>query len=280
MQGAIFNTELTRAKAKKDDERTTYDCVLLGPWTGLTAQVRDCLEAAAKREPLNANVWIALANVVMVQREWGVGLPPEEAKIEKRDHLADRQLQAAVRAVHLAPHDASAQAELALGFSAKCQLDRFRIEAEKAVALNPYDADNLGNLGIYLAFAGFWDEGTTLAEKAIKLTGPAAAPEWWFASAKGHWFRGEYPEAYDAFQRSYVEGFWLSHLDLAYTLPFLGRTDEAKAHVATLLKMYPSMSVAEADAHYRLFCFEPAFREKMARALRQAGLPEGEATSN
>jgi hypothetical protein len=45
--------------------------------------------------------------------------------------------------------------------------------------------------------------------------------------------------------------------------------------------MYPSMSIAEADdALYRLFCHEPAYREKMARGLRQAGLPEGEANSN
>ena len=98
--------------------------------------------------------------------------------------------------------------------------------------------------------------------------------------AKRHWLRGEYSEAYEAFQHSYWEWLWLSHLDLAYTLPFLGRIDDAKAHVATLLKMYPSMSVAEADAFYRLLCFEPAFWEKMARALRQAGLPEGEAKSN
>jgi tetratricopeptide (TPR) repeat protein len=100
------------------------------------------------------------------------------------------------------------------------------------------------------------------------------------APAKRHWFRGEYQEAYEAFQRSYQESMWLSHLDLAYTLPFLGRIDEAKGHVATLLKMYPTMSIAEVDAFYRLLCFEPAFREKMARALRQAGLPEGEARSN
>ena len=274
MQGAIFDTEQTRAKAKKDGERTTYDCVLLGAWTGLAAQVRDCLEAGAKQEPLNANVWIELSNVVKWQREFGLGLSLEEARIEKRDHLADRQLQAAVRAVDLAPHDASAQYELAMGFAAKCQLDRFRIEAEKAVALNPYDAYHLGYLGNYLAFAGFWDEGTALAENAIKLTGPAADPPWWLAPAKRHWIRGEYQEAYEAFQRSYDEELWLSHLDLAYTLPFLGRIDEAKEHVATLLKMYPTMTIAEADAFYRLLCFEPAFREKMARGLCQAGLPE------
>jgi tetratricopeptide (TPR) repeat protein len=212
---------------------------------------------------------------------WGWGLPPEEASVEKRAHLADQQLQAVVRAVDLAPHDAPAQTMLALGFAAKCELDRFRVEAERAVARNPYDADSLGYLGMWLAFAGLWDEGTALAEKAIKLTGPAADPNWWLAPAKRHWFRGEYQKAYDAFQHSYLEWLWLSHLDLAYTLPFLGRIDEAKAHVATLLKMHPTMTIAEADAIYgRLFCFEPAFREKMARALRQAGLREGETKSN
>jgi hypothetical protein len=55
---AILNTELTRAKAKKAGELTTYDCVILGigedPDT--MAQSRKCLEAAAQKEPLNANV--------------------------------------------------------------------------------------------------------------------------------------------------------------------------------------------------------------------------------
>jgi hypothetical protein len=57
-------------------------------------------------------------------------------------------------------------------------------------------------------------------------------------------------------------------------LPFLGRIDEAKQHVAALLKMYPTMTIREADAFYKLSCFDTAYREKMAGALRQAGLPE------
>jgi hypothetical protein len=152
-----------------------------------------------------------------------------------------------------------------------------RIEAEKAVALNPYNADNLGGLGVSLAESGFWDEGTAFAEKAIKLRGPTASPFWWLAPAKRHFLRGEYQEAYEALLRTYQESLgWGSHLDLAYVLPFLGRIDEAKEHVAT----YPSMSIAEADALYRLFCTDPAYREKMARGLRKAGPPEGEANSN
>ena len=43
----------------------------------------------------------------------------------------------------------------------------------------------------------------------------------------------------------------VSHLD-PHTLPFLGHIDEAKQHVEALLKMYPTMTVREADAFYEL----------------------------
>jgi hypothetical protein len=76
------------------------------------------------------------------------------------------------------------------------------------------------------------------------------------------------------FRRAYLEGFWLSHLDAAYTLPFLGRVDDAKTEVAKLLKLRPDFTIREADAFYRMYCFTPEYIEKMNDALRQAGLPE------
>ena len=65
-----------------------------------------------------------------------------------------------------------------------------RIEAEKATALNLCDAAMLGGLSLYVAFTGHWDEGTALAEKAMKLAGPTAAPFCWWPAAKRAWFRG------------------------------------------------------------------------------------------
>ena len=182
-------------------------------------------------------MWESLAEVVNAQRVWGWGLPPDEARVEKRSHLADLVLQAALHAQDLAPLSGHAQYYVALGYYATCNADRVRIEAEKAAALNPYNAGMLGGLSLYVAFTGHWDEGKALAEKAMKLAGPTAVPIWWWPAAKQAWFRGEYQVAYEDFQRAYVESFWLSHLDLAYTLPFLGRVDEAKQHVAALLKM-------------------------------------------
>jgi adenylate cyclase len=278
LSAAILDAERTRLSAAGDIEKTTWGCVLLGlgvdqrPDT--VARARACLEAGAQREPSNANVWKALAQVIGNQRLWGWGLPPEEASVDERAPLADRQLRAGLRAHDLAPLDSHAQLSVATGYYATCQPERVLVEAEKAATLAPYDAQALGPLGLFVAFTGHWDEGNALAEKAIKLAGPSAAPYWWWAKAKRAWFRGEYPEAYETFQRAYIESLWLSHLDLAYTLPFLGRIDEAKQHVAALLKMYPTMTIREADAFYKLACFDAAYREKMVGALRQAGLPE------
>jgi adenylate cyclase len=273
---AILDAERTRLSSAGDITKTTWGCVLLGfnPKPDTAASARDCLEAAVQREPSNPNVWESLAETINAQRVWGWGLPPEEAGAEKRVHLADRELQAALHAQGLAPLSPPAQYYVALGYYATCNADRVRIEAEKAAALNPYNAGILGGLSLYVAFTGHWDEGKALAEKAMKLAGPTAVPVWWWPAAKRAWFRGEYQEAYEDFQRAYIESFWLSHLDLAYTLPFLGRVDEAKQHVAALLKMYPTMTIHEADAFYKLVCFDAPYREKMAGALRQAGLPE------
>jgi adenylate cyclase len=276
MDEAILDAERTRLSSVGDITKTTWGCVLLGfnPKPDTAASARECLEAAVQREPSNPNVWESLAEVINAQRVWGWGLPPEEASAEKRVHLADRELQAALHAQDLAPLSGPAQYYVALGYYATCNADRVRIEGEKAAALNPYNAGILGGLSLYVAFTGHWDEGKALAEKAMKLAGPTAVPVWWWPAAKQAWFRGEYQVAYEDFQRAYIESFWLSHLDLAYTLPFLGRVDEAKQHVAALLKMYPTMTIREADAFYKLVCFDAAYREKMAGALRQAGLPE------
>jgi tetratricopeptide (TPR) repeat protein len=217
---------------------------------------------------------MALASVIGNQRVWGWVLPPEEASVEKRSLLGDRVLQAGLRAQDLAPLDSRVQFYVTLGYYATCQPERVLVEAEKAATLNPYDARMLGDLSLWVAFTGHWDEGIAFADKAIKLAGPSAVPYWWWPRAKRAWFKGEYPEAYEDFQRAYIESFWLSHLDLAYTLPFLGRIDEAKQHVAALLKMYPTMTLREADAFYKLVCFDAPYRDTMVGALHQAGLPE------
>jgi TolB-like protein/DNA-binding winged helix-turn-helix (wHTH) protein len=281
--GAIGTAEYKRIQTKSSAELTPYECIVQGviatPTDATTpepvAKARDCLEPLTRKEPGNAAAWAALVLVFNAQRNWGFALPPEEAaSIDRRLYLADKAVEAANRAVEIAPNDAFVRGLVARAAWMACQPDLLRIDAMRAITLNPNDPQNLGPLGNLMAYSGFWDEGVSLAERGIALTAPST-PRWWrWAIAKRAWARGDYRLAFDEFRRSYVEQAWLSHLQMAYTLPFLDRTDEAKAHVATLLKMRPGFTIREADAYYKMWCFAPSYREKMRDALRTAGLPQ------
>jgi tetratricopeptide (TPR) repeat protein len=235
----------------------------------------ECSKRLTEKEPNNALAWATHSTVLLAQRHFGFGLAPDLVQhVEKRLYLNEEIIRTATRAVELAPDDATVRRIFAQAIGTKCQVDIFRQEVQKAVALNPNDPGTVGNLGISLAFMGDWDDGSALAEKAIRLAGPNASYSWWFGPAKRHWWRGEYQQALADFRPSYIEAFWLSHLDQAYTLPFLGRLDDAKAQVAKLLKLRPDFTIREADAFYRMYCFQPDYIERMNGALRQAGLPE------
>jgi adenylate cyclase len=279
--GAIVTAEYKRVQTKPAHELSSYECIVQGVLAGtigthsVVSRARECLDRVTREEPANPFAWAALSGVLLNQRSFGFALPQHEARsIEKRLYLSEAILKASLRAAELAPDDVFVRVRLAIGYFANCQTDLLQYEAEKAIALNPYDAYAIGSLGLGLAFSGQWDVGAGMAEKAIRLMGASAPNLWWYAPAKRHWFRGEYQEAYNAFRRGYVERLWLSHFNMAYTLASLDRLDEAKAHVAKLLELEPGFTIREADLFFRTYCIELSYREKMAGALRKAGLPE------
>jgi len=280
--GAIGAAEYKHIQNKPSAELTPYECIVqgvIGIPTDATvlepvAKARECLERLTREEPRNAAAWAALVLVFNNQRTWGFPSPTGEVgSIEDRLYFADMAVEAANRAVEIAPNDVFVRGLVARAAWMACQPDLLRIETMRAIELNPNDPQNLGPLGNLMAYAGFWDEGVSLAEKGIALTAPSTPRWWWWASAKRAFAYENYAEAFDAFRQSYVEQLWISHLHMAYTLPFLGRTNEAKAHIATLLKMRPGFTVREADAYYKMWCFAPSYRGKMCEALRTAGLP-------
>jgi TolB-like protein len=284
--GAIGAAEYGRIQNKSSAELTPYECIVqgvLGIPTDATvlepvAKARECLERLTREQPRNAAAWAALVLVFNNQRTWGFPSPTGEiGSVEKRLYLADMAVEAANRAVEIAPHDAFVRGLVARAAWMACQPDLLRIEAMRAIELNPNDPQNLGPLGNLLAYAGFWDEGIALAEKGIALTAPSTPRWWWWAIAKGAWAHEDYTKAFNAFRQSYVEQLWVSHLHMAYTLPFLDRITEARAHVATLVQMRPGFTIREADAYYKMWCFKPSYREKMCDALRIAGLPDAAA---
>jgi TolB-like protein len=281
ISSAIDQGEYKKIQNKPVTELTSYECIIqsrVGGWVGSqSAGLKGlaCSKRLTENEPNNALAWSARANVLDVQRFLGFGLAAEAVQhFDQRVYLNEEIIHAATRAVDLAPDDADVRRMFAVAIGTKCQVDLFRQQVQKAVALNPNDPYTLGELGSYLAYMGDWDDGSASAEKAIRLAGSNASYIWWLGPAKRHWWRGEYKPALEDFLHAYLEGFWLSHLDQAYTLPFLGRLDDAKAQVVKLVKLWPDFTIREADALYRMYCFQPEYIERMNGALRQAGLPE------
>jgi tetratricopeptide (TPR) repeat protein len=238
-------------------------------------RTRLCAEAAVAREPANGFAWSTLSRILTLQRWWGTGLSDAEADdVEKRAYLVNRVVEAANRGVNLAPESAFAHYALFLAYYVTCQPERMHVEADRVLAINPNDPALLANIGNNIAYAGLWDLGVQLADKGLTLAGPSAPRWWWWVIAKEHYRKGEYEQALEYFRRAYVEQNWLDHLHLAYTLPYVGKIEEARAEVPILLKLKPTMSVQEADRYYTMWCFDKDFREKMTTALRLAGLRE------
>lgn len=281
--GAVALSETQRSRPKPPDELSSYECVLLAfqananqSSDSLFRRARNCLESTVTREPTYAAGWAMLANTLSLQRFWGTGLdPPEADNLDTRAHLGPRALAAADRAVELAPDSPLARFSLARGYFTTCQRENLVVEAERTLALNPNDPTMLGSLGNLLgSFPAHAEHGRDLAEKALALV-PTGHPRWWWwVVAKVHYRKGEFAEALDAFGRSYIEQNWLSQIHMAYTLPYLGRIEDARGHVTKLLALRPRYSVRDADRLYAAWCYDEAFRNRVTEGLRQAGLPE------
>ena len=183
--GAIGAAEYKRIQTKPSTELTPYECIVqgvIGTTTDATvpepvAKARECLERLTSEEPRNAAAWAALVLVFNNQRNWGFASPTGEvASVETRHYLADKAVEAANRAVEIAPNDAFVRGLVARAAWMARQPDLVRIETMRAIALNPNDPQNLGPLGNLMAYSGFWDEGVSLAQQRDRFNCPQHTP--------------------------------------------------------------------------------------------------------
>jgi adenylate cyclase len=208
--GAVATAELERTRNIPATELSSYECIVQAYRARATLYAaepfkrgRTCLEAILKRDPTYADAWSALADILIAQRWYGTGLPsPDAEDLDKRAYLAPRAVEAANRAVELAPESASTHLALFRAYYLTCQPERMRVESDRVLAINPNDAGALALIGNDLAFAGDWDYGRQLAEKGIALAGPSVPHWWWWATAKGYYHKGEYAKALEFFRRA------------------------------------------------------------------------------
>ncbi len=152
---------------------------------------------------------------------------------------------------------------------------------EKAVALAPTDAMAVALLGQTLVSVGIHlqpelsvDVALPLMQRAIRLS-PYTPPPILFYEGLGYHSLGQYKEAMAAFERTrsiLISGGMFHIALLAITSSDLGRTEEARVAVQTVLNVDPNFS---AKRFVNAMDYKDRAKSEHALAtLRQLGLPE------
>ena len=163
------------------------------------AEAREVLERAVREAPANADCWAMLSWVY--SHEHAHGFNPRPGSL-------DRALDAARRAVDLAPANHVAQQALAVALFFRKDRAGCLAAAERAIALNPLDGSN--EAFFLITFTGDWERGTSLIRRAMELN--PHHPRWYELILGVNEYRlGRYRAAVDEVVRANLgESLWTS----------------------------------------------------------------------
>jgi len=218
------------------------------------------VELAVVKAPAYADAWAMLAWLCLQDYAQGFSLKP--------DSLA-RGLAAARRAVDAAPSNHLAHAVLAQAFFFHKEFQRFRIAAERAVALNPMDGYSIAFLGELLTYTGDWKRGLELAGRAKQLN-PHHPGWYWYADAYHAHSQGDFRGAIACLLRANMPGHWGFHAMLAAAHGQIGERDAADKALQELLRLRPDFA-ATVRAELAKW-WTPEYVEHFIDGLRKAGL--------
>jgi adenylate cyclase len=250
-------------KKKLPEQMESYDCALRARdyirvlTADQHAAARDCLEKTVANDPHYPLAWTLLS--LVYQNEYFFEHNPKPDSI-------NRAVQAARRGMEGDPNVATVA--LARALYAK-QDPAFFDYAERAIAMNPLDADTLAQLGMNMAWAGHWERGIEFARKALALD--PNLPGWAYIPLQTyHYRKREYDRALEYARKIDVQYFW-SWVHLAIDYAQLGRTAEARSAAAEILRLYPTFP-QNARREIHKWIWEKEFADHMIDGLRKAGL--------
>jgi TolB-like protein/tetratricopeptide (TPR) repeat protein len=264
MTGRLEDAEIWNASRKQTDSLSAYDCVLRGVeqlrayGPDVNRRARELFEQAIALDPRYALAHAYLALALVIENGYG----------NASDVIKQRALEAAAAAVRLDPRES--RCHIFLG-----QVHRFRLEydlaishLERGLALNPNDATGMIHLATVLAVCGRAEEGVEILHRAIKLD--PYLHFYWGTLATCLYALRRYEEAFAAHRKLGSDKSPWQLAKEAACLAQLGRTDEANALAAEVLRRKPGFSVRAEMPHYK----HPADAENLRQGLLRAGLPE------
>lgn len=268
----LLSAEMRRAVTKREADLDAWDRLMKARWylgkytREANAAAQDLLAEVIAREPGNAQAYSTLALAHMSALIWSWSDAGEA--IAKAG-------QAAQRALTLDGSDAAAHVVLGLTLAFSRRHNDAIESLARALALNPNLADAHGCLGVVHGMCGNYVPCVASVERACRLSP--------YDTGRALWLAGKGIAAFIA--RHYDEvvanaGLVLSEFPTyatayrqrAAALAQLGRLDEAREDIATLLQLLPGLSIGQ--VRLRVPLKDPEAMDRWLNALRLAGLPE------
>lgn len=263
--GRLQHESIEQAKRKRPDSLRAYDYFLrslepLNRWTLADCRAaRALLEKAIELDPDYAEAHARLATTYLF--EWF--FENEPLLLERAAALADQ-------ALTLDETDSWSHITAGRVSLYRRQHEIAELHYDRAVVLNPNDADIAASMGLLLAYTGRPEEGISWAQRAMRLN--PGHPDWYAENLGTAQMVGErYREAIASFRLIANPPAWMFAY-LAISLIGDGALEEAQAAAAEAMRLSPGYSVE------RFVRSEP-FRDagtlaRLADALRQAGFPD------
>jgi len=272
-QGVLPRNMAEALRLRDPETLTPYEALLLSFAYIQRARAKEhevgraALERALQQEPDRADCWAMLSWLYREEYAHGFNLRPDPL---------GRALDAARRAVDLAPSNHLAHAALATALFCRREMGAFRASVDRSLALNSFDGLTAAYMGFQIAYAGDWQRGCAMSERAMAMN-PHHPGWYWFPLVLNAYRQRDYERALDLALKINMPGFWRTQLVLAVTNAQLGHQKAARNAVQQLLMIRPEFApVARVELAK---WWEPELVEHLVDGLRKAGLDIAEDSS-
>jgi TolB-like protein/Tfp pilus assembly protein PilF len=272
----LRQSEWLRAVREQPRDPAAYDLVMRGWWHLAraskkedNARARSFFQRATELDPSYTEAWLGLARTHNADLLAGWSDSPAASM----DELG-RAARACIEANN---QDANCYLVLSQLHDRRGERVEHMAALERAISLDPGNADAQGWMGFHLSYRGMPEEALAHLEKAMRLDPISPLQAWWHIGvAYVHFDAGRYEAAADWARQGvrFEPGPGFANLALAASLGQLGRIEEARAVMSEVTRVYPRLTLETLDASTNMFRANPDFHERLRDGLRRAGLPE------
>jgi TolB-like protein/cytochrome c-type biogenesis protein CcmH/NrfG len=263
----VTSLELAKSAAKPPSNLEAYDLVLRGrdllsrQTRSANAQARGLFERAIELDPNYALAYVGLGRVNTNAVSQGWTQDPGEA-LERAENLGRR----AIGLDELSPDAHALLGNVAVHFG---HYDRALDELKRAIELNGSDAEAYSGLAEVLLWRGDI-QGAIAAGELLAQFQPNISPTNAFNLAMAYLLADRGADAVRILEQSHDRNraLLVTNVILAAAYAEVGRQEEAERQADSVRQRFPGFSRDEFGSLLR----DPNQREKLARALKKAGL--------